>query len=66
MSKQLGLSVVAEGVESRATADFLLAMGCEEGQGYFFSRPVPAEVFEREFLNTRYAPQGIRNAEAAA
>jgi diguanylate cyclase (GGDEF)-like protein/PAS domain S-box-containing protein len=50
LSKQLGLTVVAEGIENRATADFLVSMGCEEGQGYFFGRPMPAAAFERQFL----------------
>lgn len=50
LSKQLGLTVVAEGIENKATADFLVSMGCEEGQGYFFGRPMPAEGFERQFL----------------
>ncbi|MBR1167256.1 EAL domain-containing protein [Bradyrhizobium liaoningense] len=50
LSKQLGLTVVAEGIENRATADFLVSMGCEEGQGYFFGRPMPAEAFEKQFL----------------
>ena len=47
---QLGLSVIAEGIENRATADFLVSMGCEEGQGYFFGRPMPASDFEAKFL----------------
>ncbi len=50
LSRQLGLSVIAEGIENRATADLLVSMGCEEGQGYFFGRPVPAAVFEGQFL----------------
>jgi predicted signal transduction protein with EAL and GGDEF domain len=50
LSKQLGLTVVAEGIENRATADFLVSMGCEEGQGYFFGRPMPAKAFETQFL----------------
>jgi len=52
LSKQLGLSVIAEGIEDRSTADFLVRMGCEEGQGYFFGRPVPASEFEARFLTT--------------
>ncbi|KYK48964.1 hypothetical protein A1D31_26960 [Bradyrhizobium liaoningense] len=52
LSKQLGLTVVAEGIEDKATADFLVSMGCEEGQGYFFGRPMPAEAFDRQFLAT--------------
>jgi len=50
LSKQLGLSVIAEGIEDRATADLLDRMGCAEGQGYFFGRPVPASDFEANFF----------------
>jgi predicted signal transduction protein with EAL and GGDEF domain len=50
LSRQLGLSVIAEGIENRATADFLLSLGCEEGQGYFFGRPMPVADFESRFL----------------
>ncbi|QWG17139.1 EAL domain-containing protein [Bradyrhizobium sediminis] len=53
LSKQLGLSVIAEGIENRATADLLASMGCEEGQGYFFGRPMPAQAFEEQFLTVR-------------
>ena len=52
LSRQLGLAVIAEGIENRGTADLLLSMGCEEGQGYFFGRPMPAEAFESQFLTT--------------
>ncbi len=51
LSKQLGLSVIAEGIENRATADLLATMGCEEGQGYYFARPLPAAEIERRFLS---------------
>jgi diguanylate cyclase (GGDEF)-like protein/PAS domain S-box-containing protein len=50
LSRQLGLSVIAEGIENRATADLLLRMGCEEGQGYCFGRPMPVPAFEAQFL----------------
>jgi diguanylate cyclase (GGDEF)-like protein/PAS domain S-box-containing protein len=46
MAHQLGMQVVAEGVETRAQHDWLLAQGCEFGQGYYYSRPVPAGQFE--------------------
>jgi EAL domain-containing protein (putative c-di-GMP-specific phosphodiesterase class I) len=39
----LGQSVVAEGVETLAQAEFLRNQGCDEAQGYFFSRPVDSE-----------------------
>jgi diguanylate cyclase (GGDEF)-like protein/PAS domain S-box-containing protein len=57
LSKQLGLSVIAEGIEDRATADFLVSMGCAEGQGYFFGRPVPASDFEASFLAAAAIPE---------
>jgi EAL domain-containing protein (putative c-di-GMP-specific phosphodiesterase class I) len=39
----LGIGVVAEGIETDAQADQLRELGCDLGQGYLFSRPVPAE-----------------------
>jgi diguanylate cyclase (GGDEF)-like protein/PAS domain S-box-containing protein len=55
LSKQMGLSVIAEGIESQASADLLVGMGCEEGQGYYFGRPVPATEFDRKFLRADLA-----------
>src|SRR6185437_4660537 len=52
LSKQLGLSVIAEGIENRPTVDLLAIMGCEEGQGYYFGRPLPVDELERQFLAT--------------
>jgi EAL domain-containing protein (putative c-di-GMP-specific phosphodiesterase class I) len=46
----LNLSVIAEGVETGAQQDALLAMGCNAFQGYFFSRPLPFDEFERVWL----------------
>jgi diguanylate cyclase (GGDEF)-like protein/PAS domain S-box-containing protein len=45
MAHKLGIKVVAEGIETQAQRDLLLAMGCDYGQGYLFSRPVTAEQF---------------------
>jgi EAL domain-containing protein (putative c-di-GMP-specific phosphodiesterase class I) len=39
----LGLTVVAEGVEEKPTVEVLRQMGCHEIQGYVFSRPAPAD-----------------------
>ena len=49
LSLQFGLTVVAEGVESELTLDLLKEMGCEIGQGFLFSRPLPYERLEAWF-----------------
>ncbi|WAS93854.1 putative bifunctional diguanylate cyclase/phosphodiesterase [Nannocystis punicea] len=46
LAHNLGMSVIAEGVETRAQLDLLAEMGCEFGQGYYFSRPVSSGVAE--------------------
>jgi hypothetical protein len=56
LSRQLGLSVIAEGIENRATADLLATMSCKEGQGYFFGRPMPVFEFERRYLESSELP----------
>ena len=43
MARQLGLRVVAEGIEKEEQLGLLRALGCEYGQGYLFSRPIDAE-----------------------
>ncbi|BBB70006.1 hypothetical protein UNDYM_5753 [Undibacterium sp. YM2] len=47
MAHKLGLAVIAEGVESTAQRDLLLAAGCDFAQGYLYSPPVPAQQFEK-------------------
>jgi diguanylate cyclase (GGDEF)-like protein/PAS domain S-box-containing protein len=46
MGHKLGLTVVAEGVETAAQRDFLITAGCDSAQGYLFSRPIPPEEFD--------------------
>jgi diguanylate cyclase (GGDEF)-like protein/PAS domain S-box-containing protein len=49
MAQALGVSVVTEGIESAELLDELRSLHCEYGQGFFFSRPVPAEQIETLF-----------------
>jgi EAL domain-containing protein (putative c-di-GMP-specific phosphodiesterase class I) len=46
IAHQFGLVVVAEGVEDRATMLRLRELGCDSIQGYYVSKPLPAEEFE--------------------
>jgi len=46
MAKQLGLEVIAEGVETKEQLDFLANIDCDTVQGYYFSRPIPTDDFE--------------------
>ena len=46
MAKSLGLQTIAEGVETAGQLAFLREQGCDEMQGYYYSRPVPADQFK--------------------
>jgi diguanylate cyclase (GGDEF)-like protein/PAS domain S-box-containing protein len=52
----LGLSVIAEGVETETQRNHLVELGCHSFQGYLFSRPLPLDEFEL-FLSARTLPQ---------
>jgi diguanylate cyclase (GGDEF)-like protein/PAS domain S-box-containing protein len=49
LARDLRLAVTAEGIETHAQLQFLLAHGCDFGQGWLFGRPVPAAEFESAF-----------------
>ena len=46
MGKTLGLTIVAQGIETRAEAEFLRAHACDEIQGFYFNRPLPTDLFQ--------------------
>jgi diguanylate cyclase (GGDEF)-like protein len=59
LGKSLGMQVIAEGVETAEQEAYIIAQGCNEGQGYFYSKPLPA----REL--TSYLKQARRINSAA-
>lgn len=48
--KNLKVPVIAEGVETKTQLLMLKELGCALVQGYYFSRPLPADEFEQKFL----------------
>jgi EAL domain-containing protein (putative c-di-GMP-specific phosphodiesterase class I) len=66
MAHNLGLKVVAEGVETEAQLSFLSANGCDEAQGYYFARPQPAAELTKWLAQVHRRPgtptQGVKRA----
>jgi EAL domain-containing protein (putative c-di-GMP-specific phosphodiesterase class I) len=56
MAKSLNLKVIAEGVETQAQMELLQSWNCDEMQGYFFSRPEPAESLAAMLREDRKLP----------
>lgn len=50
MAKALGLPIIVEGVETKEQYDYLVGIGCDLFQGYYFSKPVPVQEFERDYF----------------
>jgi len=63
LAKSMGLSVIAEGVETSAQKDFLGMHGCSAYQGYLFSPPLPPNQFE-EFIHGRKECKQFRSGHA--
>ncbi len=57
LGRNLGLRVVAEGVETDAVMNLLRQLGCDQVQGFYVCRPVPASDFERWLREREYAEQ---------
>jgi diguanylate cyclase (GGDEF)-like protein len=68
LAHELGIEVIAEGVETAAQALFLVSAGCDYAQGYHFSRPVDAERATALLRRGRIdpAPQALRTAKSTA
>src|SRR5205823_3466299 len=57
LAHNLGLEVIAEGVEDQATLDRLAALGCDEAQGYLLSRPLSPDALFTWAAMSRRSPQ---------
>jgi diguanylate cyclase (GGDEF)-like protein len=66
MAHILGFRVVAEGVENEAQAAFLRGLGCDEGQGYLFAKPMPEAELRRFVAAPPSASAGTRRARPRA
>lgn len=66
MAHTLGLSVVAEGIETVTQMEALTRAGCDEAQGYYFSRPLPADMFEAYCHRAMAAGFGPRQLQLCA
>ena len=50
LSKELGMPVITEGVETKDHVDFLTQIGCDVFQGFFFARPIKVADYEKKYL----------------
>jgi EAL domain-containing protein (putative c-di-GMP-specific phosphodiesterase class I) len=57
LAHSFGIGVLAEGIETKEQLEFLLEQGCDEGQGYLFGRPMPAEEWEAFLAQWSWPPR---------
>ena len=62
IAHRFGLQVVAEGVEDRKVAAYLKQQGCDQAQGYYFARPMPADEFANWLKSYHPDPQLLPNS----
>lgn len=63
LGHNLGLKVTAEGVEDQESLNILDKYGCDTGQGYFISKPMPVEEIEAFYKDSRWAPKNSSDSQ---
>jgi diguanylate cyclase (GGDEF)-like protein/PAS domain S-box-containing protein len=68
LAHRLGMTVLAEGVETEGQRDALLGLGCDEAQGFLFSRPLSADAFTAELVarSRGHKPQKVTHEKRPA
>lgn len=64
LAKELGMSIVAEGIETREQVDFLAENDCDLIQGFYFAKPMPVSEFEEKAFSPEKAPESAENPES--
>ena len=54
LTRGLKLRLLAEGVENDRQLDMLKSLGCQFGQGYYWSKPLPGDEYEQFYMNQIY------------
>ena len=57
LSRDLGLRTVVEGIETAENAALVRAVGCDVGQGYYYSRPISVADFEAKYFSDKLPPK---------
>jgi EAL domain-containing protein (putative c-di-GMP-specific phosphodiesterase class I) len=65
LAREFNIEIIAEGVETAAQLEFLVGAGCPRIQGFYFSRPVPAEQATQLLLQGVLTPAAEREAAGA-
>jgi EAL domain-containing protein (putative c-di-GMP-specific phosphodiesterase class I) len=62
LARNLGMTLVAEGIETADQVAMLQSMGCDRAQGYYLSRPVSPERAAKYLVSAPITPQALREA----
>lgn len=57
LSQKMHITTVVEGVETQEDEAFIYSLGCDYGQGYYYSKPISAEVFHQTYMERRTRPE---------